>query len=338
MKKTSFFKAFAAAVLICMGGTLTASSQTLKVTVPKGNLFFQVMKEGVNMRRLPNAQSGKLMLWNSDAGSEDTYTRLFFSDTEAARYKANRSTGAFVEPFHPQQGDWLVGSCTIDGDKNGFYKAVVTAPEYANTGQGNAKTAWVSGSLLRIIEKDPEGDIRNEGFPIWEWYNPEKGEKEYGPETKLDKGVNRISGNYTGLKFFFAQNPMSNSVSVTNAIVYDGFMLVSRVDIPVEHDPSLTSKFALVKEEEENEIGDMDVRYVIKMKSNENMLKNATFYLFNSKDEQFKLLMEALFPNGEVQTNEVYVMSAFGQAECISYGNIPASLGETKAYIMNCKK
>lgn len=76
MKKT-FLKTFAA-MLLCVGGAFTANAQTLKVTVPKGSLYFQVMKEGVNMRRQPNAKSGKLMVWNSDAGSEDTYTKLFF--------------------------------------------------------------------------------------------------------------------------------------------------------------------------------------------------------------------------------------------------------------------
>lgn len=338
MKKTSFFKTLAAAILMCMGGTLTASAQTVKVTVPKGNLFFQVMKEGVNMRRLPNAQSGKLMLWNSDAGSEDTYTRLFFSDTEAARYRANRNTGAFVEPFHPQQGDWLVGSCTIDGDQNGFYKAVVTAPEYANTGQGNAKTAWVSGSLLRIIEKDPEGHIENESFPLWVKDNYETGEKEYGPETKLGKGIKRGFGNYGALEFQFSPDGEHNAFLMVNAIAHGGFMFVSRLTIDVEHDASLSTNFKIEKVEEENEIGDTDERIVIKMKSIEKILLNAAKNLMECPDSQFKLVMDAMFPGGQVPTNEVYVVSAFGPAECISYGNIPASLGETKTAVLNITK
>lgn len=337
LMKRTILKTFAAAMLLCVGGAFTANAQTLKVTVPKGNLFFQVMKEGVNMRRQPNAKSGKLMVWNSDAGSEDTYTKLFFSDTEAARYRPSRNTGAFVEPFHPEQGDWLIGSCTLDGDQNGFYKAIVTAPEYANTGQGNAKIAWVSGDLVRIIEKDPEGHIENETFPLWQRYNPEKGETEYGSMTKVGKGVKRVTGNYTGLELFFASDNVNNVLFVTSAIVYDGYLLVSRASFDVEHDASLPTEFAIEKLEEENEIGDVDVRYVIKMKSDKKMALNAELCLLTCSDNQFKLFVDALFPNGEVPTNEVYV-SSFGPAECISYKNIPASLGETKTYIMNCKK
>lgn len=337
LTKKTFLKTFAAAMLLCVGGALTANAQTLKVTVPKGNLFFQVMKEGVNMRRQPNAKSGKLMVWNSDAGSEDTYTKLFFSDTEAARYRPSRNTGAFVEPFHPEQGNWLIGSCTLDGDQNGFYKAIVTAPEYANTGQGNAKIAWVSGDLVRIIEKDPEGHIDNETFPLWQRYNPEKGETEYGPMTKVGKGVKRVFGNYTGLELFFASDTVKNVLFIACPVVCDGYMLVARAEVDVEHDAGLTKRYAFEKVEEENEIGDIDVRYVIKVPSPKKMTLVATRDLYSCSDTQFELLIDALFPNGEVPTNEVYV-SSFGPAEAISYKNIPASLGETKTYIMNCKK
>lgn len=338
MKKALFLKTLAAAILMCVGGTLTASAQTLKVTVPKGNLFFQVMKESVNMRRLPNAKSGKLMVWNSDAGSEETYTRLFFSDTEAARYRPNSSTGAFVETYHPEQGDWLVGSCTADEDQNGFYKAVVTAPEYVNSGNGNAKTAWVSGSLLRIVEKDPEGHIENEGFPLWVKDNDETGEREYGPETKLGKGVKRGSGSYGVLEFQFSPDGKNNALLMSNAIAHGGFMFVSRLTIDVEHDASLPVSFKIEKVEEENDMGDTDERIVIKMKSAEKILLNAAMNLMKCPDSQFKLVMDAMFPGGQIPTSEVYVMSSFGPAECISYGNIPASLGETRTAVLNIAK
>lgn len=337
MKRT-ILKTFAAAMLLCVGGAFTANAQTLKVTVPKGNLFFQVMKEGVNMRRQPNAKSGKLMVWNSDAGSEDTYTKLFFSDTEAARFRPNSGTGAFVEPFHPEQGDWLIGSCTLDGDQNGFFKAVVTAPEYANTGHGNAKTAWVSGSLVSVVEKSLDIDLEKETFPLWERYNPEKGENEYGPMTHVGKGWKRGSGDYGALEFFISPNAKNNSLSVANAIIYDGFLLISRAEIAVEHDPGLATDFALVKVEEENDMGDVEERCVIKMKSAEKIYVNAAFNLLKSPDSSFKSFMDTMFPGGEGQTNEVIVANAYGPAEAISYKNIPASLGETKTYIMNCKK
>lgn len=336
MRKTTI-KSLAAAMLMCVSGTFTASAQTLKVTVPKGNLFFQVMKEGVNMRRQPNAQSGKLMVWNSDAGSEETYTRLFFSDTEASRYRANSSTGAYVETFHPQQGDWLVGSCTLNGDQNGFFKAIVTAPEYANSGQGNAKIAWVSGSLVRVVEKDPEMDVTKEQFSLWERQNPETGEMQYGPNTSIGKGFKRGFGDYGALEFFFSPNTKGKSLSAVSAIAYDGFMLISRAEIAVEHDAGLSTDFAIVKQEEENEIGDMDVSYVIKMKTADKIYVNAVYKLMKCPDAQFKTFMEAMFPGGAVPTNEVYVMSSFGPAESISY-NIPASLGETKTYMLNCAK
>lgn len=115
-------------------------------------------------------------------------------------------------------------------------------------------------------------------------------------------------------------------------------MLISRAEIAVEHDPGLSTDFALVKVEEENEIGDVEERCVIKMKSTEKIYVNAAFNLMKSPDSSFKSFMDTMFPGGEVQTNEVIVANAYGPAEAISYKNIPASLGETKTYIMNCKK
>lgn len=88
--------------------SVAQSIQKITIKVPKVTRFLQIKNEGVNLRRLPNTTSGKLMIWNSDGGSIDTYAKLFYSDTEATRFRPNRNTGAYIEAYHPQKGEIMM--------------------------------------------------------------------------------------------------------------------------------------------------------------------------------------------------------------------------------------
>lgn len=83
------------------------AQRKLTLSVPECPTFFKVETEGLNMRKRPDAGSAKLMVWYSDAGSYETYTRYFFSDENRGRYKADDITGAFTETVHPKRGDLL---------------------------------------------------------------------------------------------------------------------------------------------------------------------------------------------------------------------------------------
>lgn len=140
--------------------SVAQSIQKLTIKVPKVTRFLQIKNEGVNLRRLPNTTSGKLMIWNSDDGSYDTYAKLFYSDTEATRFRPNRNTGAYIEAYHPQKGEVMILNPQKSEAQNGWYQLQITAPEYAgNPGQANTKLAWVRGDFCKVVDKvEPNDD------------------------------------------------------------------------------------------------------------------------------------------------------------------------------------
>lgn len=89
--------------LLCSATTVRAYSFLVKQ--PSVKRFVKITSDNVNLRRLPNTNSGKLMSWNSDGGSFETYTKIFFSDTEGSKYRANNMTGAYVDTYHPYNGN-----------------------------------------------------------------------------------------------------------------------------------------------------------------------------------------------------------------------------------------
>ena len=95
--KNLMFSILAALFISPLG--VSAQSENITLTVPDFKGFFIVNGDMVNLRRLPNVNSGKLMEWHSDGGSFDTYAQLFYADTEAAKYRPNASTGAYIEPY-----------------------------------------------------------------------------------------------------------------------------------------------------------------------------------------------------------------------------------------------
>lgn len=86
--------------------SLSAQTNRVSVKVPDFKRFVIVTQDNVNLRRTPSVNGGKLMCWNSDGGSYDTYCKIFFADTESKLYRSNSMTGAFVETFHPMNGDF----------------------------------------------------------------------------------------------------------------------------------------------------------------------------------------------------------------------------------------
>ena len=148
MRLSKAFSAKMAAMALFLGMGQSVSAQQFTAKVPATNRFVMITSDGVNVRRLPNATSGKVMTWNSDGGSIDTYTKIYFSDTEAKLYRANSMTGAYVEPFHPAKNSYLPVAANQLDTQNGWYNVLVTAGEYAgNPGQANAKFAWVKGDF-----------------------------------------------------------------------------------------------------------------------------------------------------------------------------------------------
>lgn len=69
MKQGTSWKKMAtyiAAITMCLAMIQVANAQVVKVKIPISSRFVKVKADGVNVRRLPNATSGKVMAWYSD--------------------------------------------------------------------------------------------------------------------------------------------------------------------------------------------------------------------------------------------------------------------------------
>ena len=118
-----------------MASASTAKAYSFQVNQPCVKRFVKITSDNVNLRRLPNTNSGKLMTWNSDGGSFETYTKIFFSDTESSKYRANNMTGAYVDTYHPYNGNIYMVNSKQQEAQNGWYQIFVTAESYAESAE-----------------------------------------------------------------------------------------------------------------------------------------------------------------------------------------------------------
>lgn len=286
--------------------------------LPKSNRFVQITSENINVRRLPNATSGKIMTWSSDAGSYETYEKIFYSDTEASRYRPNKRTGAYVSAYHPQQGEWMPLANTPQNPQNGWYKVIANATEYAgNPGLSNAKFGWIKADFCKPLEIKTDGSINNVKFPVWIDEDPETGEVKYGMDVKPDEDVlKRNFGKFCDTEFHIIRDEEKNQILLAVATVEDNYLLVARYCIAVEQDGNMSSDFAI--EEREDDMGD-NTYPVIKVKSRQDMTKTAVRGLLKCPDEEFYTVINAMFPGNQFPTDEVYVVTKDGKRACISY-------------------
>lgn len=329
--------AYLAAMTVCLGMAQNADAQNIKVKVPVSTRFVEVTSEGVNVRRLPNATSGKIMTWHSDAGSIDTYTKIFYSDTESGKYRPNRNTGAYIDAFHPIQGDMLVIASANPTLSNGWYNVIVDAEEYAgNPGNANAKLGWIKSDFCgKPIEMVRDGSSDGLSFPISFTWDGENARNIPGKLIKPNEGgFQRGTGKYAKLRLHISGNDQDQLLLISSAVTIDGFTLVARSSISIVQDEEMTSKFAL--EEMENDMGDMGDfgELVIKLKSGQDMVKNAVFNLIKSPDSVFQLLVDKLFPGGKFPTNEVYIKTWSGEKKIISFGAYDVA-NEFKTYTLH---
>lgn len=326
--------AYLAAMTVCLGMTQNADAQDIKVKVPVSTRFVEVTAEGVNVRRLPNTTSGKIMTWNSDAGSIDTYTKIFYSDTESGKYRPNNNTGAYIDAFHPTQGNMLIMASANPTPVNGWCNVIVNSEEYAgNSGNGNAKLGWIKSDFCgKPIEMVRDGSGDNLSYPITVTWNGEKDRYEYGKDIKPNEGgFQRGTGKYSKLRLHISGNEQDKLLAISTAVSIDGFTLVARCNLEIIQDEGMTSKFAL--EEMENDMGDFG-SLAIKLKSGQDMVKNAVFNLIKSPDSVFQLLVDNLFPGGKFPTNEVYIKTKSGEKKQISFGSYDVA-NEFKTYTLH---
>ena len=316
-----------------------AQINKLTVKVPDFKRFVIVTQDNVNLRRTPSVNGGKLMRWNSDGGSYDTYYKIFFADTESKLYRPNSMTGAFVETFHPMNGDFLPVNPNCIESQNGWYQVGVIANSYGeNPGHANAKLAWIKGDFCKVVDVDMNAKPSQIAFPRNFSYDEEREEEVKGPLVTIREGLRRKSGLYTNLTFFVTASPDGNSILVTAPILSSHFVFIARTSIDVQYDSEQKSAVVLHEVEEENEMGDVDTFLRLTTNTEAQKSKAAVNYILAASDQVFGKLVKFLFPENKIPTDEVYFMDTEGKCQSFGYDPIVSSIIPAKSTSMSLQK
>lgn len=285
---------------------VTASAQSFKLHVPQISQFVKVKTDGATLYRQPSLNSGKLMEWNSDAGSYDTKTALFFSDTESNKYPIDPLSGSFTDKCSPYKDDILpVVPPTGNESHPGWYRVFIS-------GRGiNTKIAWIKSTVCqKITVKDI--DAKTISYPGYVYLNPrsEVYEMLFGKLVDMSTASRRTTGKYTSLCFHVVYNQQDKDYDITFPIACGKFLLVARCK-PVIKRSAVAKSMSLKKVVEENEMGDDD-EYIQLTVPKAKTLNEAAIkqYLLKCPDTVFATLIKNTFRK---DSNPVYYKNEAGQ-------------------------
>lgn len=307
--------------------SVAQSIQKLTIKVPRVTRFLQIKNEGVNLRRLPNTTSGKLMIWNSDGGSYDTYAKLFYSDTEATRFRPNRNTGAYIEAYHPQKGEVMILNPQKSEAQNGWYQLQITAPDYAgNPGQANTKLAWVRGDFCKVVDKVEPNDDQLGDLEVLIPACDVEGTKQL--DFHIKNCSVRNGGAYNNV--WYEVNSLNEDEIYFVQFVYAAdFVYIANARIPIEYDAEQNEKVCLKTVVEENDMGDAeDYEYLkafVKMPRGMNSFQAVVNYINTCPDEVFGQIISTLTPNGVMPADQVYFIGNDGRSYKVDFDSNTAS-------------
>ncbi len=307
--------------------SVAQSIQKLTIKVPKVTRFLQIKNEGVNLRRLPNTTSGKLMIWNSDGGSIDTYAKLFYSDTEATRFRPNRNTGAYIEAYHPQKGEVMMLNPQKSEAQNGWYQVLATAPGYAgNPGQGNTKLGWIRGDFCKVINKvEPSDDQLGDLEVLISTYSDEEDKP---LDFHIKNGSVRNGGAYNNV-WYEVKSLNEDEIYFVQFVYVADFLYVASTRIPIEYDAEQNERICFKTVIEEDDMGDAeDYEYLkafVKMPRSMNSFQAVVNYINTCPDKVFGQIISTLAPNGVMPTDQVYFMGNDGRSYKINFDSNTAS-------------
>ena len=315
--------------------SVAQSIQKITIKVPKVTRFLQIKNEGVNLRRLPNTTSGKLMIWNSDDGSYDTYAKLFYSDTEATRFRPNRNTGAYIEAYHPQKGEVMILNPQKSEAQNGWYQLQITAPEYAgNPGQANTKFAWVRGDFCKVVDKVEPNDDQLGDLEVLIPACDVEGTKQL--DFHIKNCSVRNGGAYNNV--WYEVNSLNEDEIYFVQFVYAAdFVYIANARIPIEYDAEQNEKVCLKTVVEENDMGDAeDYEYLkafVKMPRGMNSFQAVVNYINTCPDEVFGQIISTLTPNGVMPADQVYFIGNDGRSYKVDFeSNVASSIAYDTYY------
>lgn len=315
--------------------SVAQSIQKITIKVPKVTRFLQIKNEGVNLRRLPNTTSGKLMIWNSDGGSIDTYSKLFYSDTEATRFRPNRNTGAYIEAYHPQKGEVMILNPQKSEAQHGWYQLQITAPDYAgNPGQANTKLAWVRGDFCKVVDKVEPNDDQLGDLEVLIPACDVEGTKQL--DFHIKNCSVRNGGAYNNV--WYEVNSLNEDEIYFVQFVYAAdFVYIANARIPIEYDAEQNEKVCLKTVVEENDMGDAeDYEYLkafVKMPRGMNSFQAVVNYINTCPDEVFGQIISTLTPNGVMPADQVYFIGNDGRSYKVDFeSNVASSIAYDTYY------
>lgn len=304
-----------------------AQLPNITVKVPNVKRFVQITADNVNLRRLPNATSGKVMSWSSDGGSIDTYEKLFYADTEKTRYRANNMTGAYISTFHPMKGELYMVSNKNPEPQNGWYQILVTASENSgNPGHANAKMAWVNASFCKVIDINEDQKAQeNINIPIsFKWDDIQEREI---PEDVIPytKGFRiGLPGTYKGVRLMFNPKYDENTVNINVLNHIGNFIYCSRLPLQIKFGAQSSTKATFKITEEEADMEDADPTQVLQVSLKEsapvkNTLLTIVTPLIDPHTEAYKMFYGLAWPNNNIPTDEVYFLGKDGKCYSFKY-------------------
>lgn len=315
--------------------SVAQSIQKLTIKVPRVTRFLQIKNEGVNLRRLPNTTSGKLMIWNSDGGSIDTYSKLFYSDTEAARFRPNRNTGAYIEAYHPQKGEVMILNPQKSEAQNGWYQLQITAPDYAgNPGQANTKLAWVRGDFCKVVDKVEPNDDQLGDLEVLIPACDVEGTKQL--DFHIKNCSVRNGGAYNNV--WYEVNSLNEDEIYFVQFVYAAdFVYIANARIPIEYDAEQNERICFKTVIEEDDMGDAeDYEYLkafVKMPRSMNSFQAVVNYINTCPDEVFGQIISTLTPDGVMSADQVYFIGNDGRNYKVDFeSNVASSIAYDTYY------
>lgn len=329
MKQMNIKKSLGAIVImLAVLFALPVSAQLPDVTVKVPNVkrFVRIKADNVNVRRLPNATSGKLMQWSSDGGSIDTYCKVFFADTEGARYKANSRTGAYVSPFHPYKNQLYMVNPQQQEAQNGWYQIFVTAEEYdGNRGHANAKLAWINASFCEVIDVNQDVTaVQNAPIPVcFKWDDAKECEVPAYSKSYAKSLQDLYGGAYKDTRLTYAADYDANVYHVSILTNLGNFIFCTRCDINLVFGANpVGSPYKIVEIEPDMEDADptevlqVSLREAEPVKSTPN---NVLLALIKPSTAEFKMFYNWIWRDNKIPTESVYFVGTNGETYRFSY-------------------
>jgi len=300
-----------------------AQLPTVTVKVPNVKRFVRILDEDVTLHRLPNATSGKVMVWSSDA-----YTKLFFSDTEGEKYTANDENEAEVTPYHPVSDYLYMVSNENPEPQNGWYQILIMAEEYmGKQTYVNSKMAWVSASYCEVIDVDENKQAQErQGIPVGFKWDDDSESNVPEEVMSFSEGlkVSSIPGAYQGVSMTIKPEYSKNELTVNVLNHIGNFIYCSRPTLQLLFgtQTSPTPTFRIIKEEVPLEGAEPLMTLQVSL-SEQNDIKKTMLDMFkiliNPTLEPCKMFYEVAWEHNKIPTNEVYFLGKDGKTYSFSY-------------------